>query len=343
MKVGYIAPASISVVNGGVRTQSNMTIEQIKNFGVEPILISPWENLNIRELDLIHVFGATVENAGILPQIVNQGIPVVLSPVFYSNRSANLINKYIRIEKLLSFIGSGIRSDLGIKKELCDMADLILPNTKQESDLIKQGFGIPHSKINVIPNGVEDRFNEADKTLFVDKYRIEDFVLFVGQASAERKNVISLLKAAPKLNSKVVIVGSFDQSEYSQKCLALAKNTNNILLIDSLSHNSDLLSSAYAAAKVFVLPSYFETPGIAALEAGLAGANIAITEVGGTKEFFTNHAFYLDPKSESSIVDAINSALSKDVNSDLKVHILENYTWNKVAQKTLDQYKGLLK
>jgi len=43
-----------------------------------------------------------------------------------------------------------------------------------------------------------------------------------------------------------------------------------------------MLASAYAACDVFVLPSMFETPGIAALEAGLAGAKIVITKYGGT-------------------------------------------------------------
>lgn len=342
MKVGYIAPASISVVNGGIRTQANMTIEHIMNFGVEPILISPWNNSNIRELDLIHVFGATTENFGIIRQISNKGIPLVLSPVFYSKRNSKIIKYSIGIEKLLSVVGSGIRTDFGIKSELCDLSDMILPNTKGESELIHKGFDIPSAKLHVVPNGVEERFGQADKTLFVEKYSIEDFVLFAGQASAERKNVLSLLKIAPKLNSGLVIIGSFDQSEYSQKCLSLANKTDNTLLIDSLSHDSDLLSSAYAASKVFVLPSYYETPGIAALEAGLAGANIAITETGGTKEYFGNDAFYLNPNSEKSIYDAISMALNKKVDSNLRDRILEIYTWKKVAQKTFDQYKNML-
>ena len=36
-------------------------------------------------------------------------------------------------------------------------------------------------------------------------------------------------------------------------------------------HDDPLLASAYAAARVFALPSWFETPGLAALEAALAG------------------------------------------------------------------------
>jgi glycosyltransferase involved in cell wall biosynthesis len=344
MKVGYIAPASISAVNGGLRTQVNMTIEHVKRFGVEPIKISPWDHsIKWSQLDLIHVFGATVENSGIFPQISNLGVPLILSPVFYSNRNSNHIKVSIRIEKLLSAFGSGIRLDFGIKKDLCDLADLILPNTGREADLIQYGFGISPSKLNVIPNGVEERFSQAVKTPFVEKYGVEEFVLFVGQASAERKNVISLFRIAQKLRSKLVIIGSFNDSEYSKRCLDLASRSDNVLLIESLDHNSELLSSAYAAAKVFVLPSHYETPGISALEAGLAGTNIVITNVGGTREYFGEYGFYLDPSSDRSILDSINKALSQEVDQDLKVHILNNYTWEKVAEKTFDQYREMLK
>lgn len=344
MKVGYIAPASISAVNGGLRTQANMTIEHLERLGVEPIKISPWDHsIGWSQLDLIHVFGATVENSGIFPQISSLGIPLILSPVFYSNRKSSHIKLSIRIEKLLSAFGNGIRSDFGIKKELCDLADLILPNTEQESHLIQHGFGISASKMSIIPNGVEKRFSQADKSLFLEKFGLDDFVLFVGQSGAERKNVARLLKIAPKINSHIVIIGSFNDSLYSKKCLDMASRANNILLIESLDHDSDLLSSAYAAAKVFVLPSYYETPGISALEAGLAGTNIVITEIGGTIEYFGPHGFYMDPSSERSLLDSINLALSQETDPDLKDHILSNYTWEKVAEKTLDQYREILK
>lgn len=343
MKVGFVAPISISMVQGGVRTQANMTIKHLKSLGVEPVLISPWERIDVTKLDLIHIFGATSENSGIIPYISKAGVPVILSPVFYSNRSAKIINHSVRAEKLLSIIGSGIRSEFGLKAELCQMADLILPNTHNEAQLIEQGLGIQSSKIKVVPNGVEKRFSEADKTLFIDTYGLEDFVLFAGQASAKRKNVIGLIKAAEEIKTEVVIIGSFDKSAHSQKCLEYTRKIKNLTLIDTLDHDSDLLSSAYAAAKVFVLPSYFETPGIAALEAGLANTNIAITEHGGTQEYFGALACYLNPKSNRSIAEAINKALSKEINSNLKEHILHTYTWEMVAQKTIDIYREILK
>lgn len=342
MKVGIIAPMSIAAVNGGLRTQVNFTALHLRNFGVEPVFLSPFKELKKLDLNLVHVFGSSIENSGIMSQLNQLNIPVVLSPVFYSNRSSSSIAKAIKIERLLSKFGNGIRSDFGIKAQICNRADLILPNTKKEADLVKEGFSISNNKIKVVPNGVEERFAKADPDLFHQKYGLKDFVCFAGQAGAPRKNVELLLKAAPNIKAPLVIIGSFSDNEYGSRCQQIAGKLDSVTLIDSLDHNSDLLASAYAACKVFVLPSQYETPGIAAMEAALAGSNIVITEKGGTKEYFLDYAQYIQPGSKSSLIQGINQSLTKGSSDELKDHVLTNYTWDKVAELTYNQYKRVL-
>lgn len=343
MKVGYVAPMSIAAVNGGIRTQALSTIEHIEAFDVQPVLLSPWDDLQKLELDLVHVFGASIENVGIVDQVHALGIPLVLSPVFYSNRSATVINRAIKLEKLGTIVGQGIRSDFGVKADLCDKANLVLPNTSEELKLIEQGFSISPRKITVVPNGVEERFKDSSPNLFIEKYGIEDFILFVGQAGAPRKNVQKLIQATDSIDAKLVIIGSFNEDKYGKECISLAEESRNVTLIDTLEHHSELLASAYAACKVFVLPSMYETPGIAALEAGIAGSNIVITQYGGTSDYFGDHAEYINPNSISSIRDGLKTALEKTASTELKNHIMDNFTWQKVAGKTFEQYKRILK
>ena len=342
MKVGYVAPMSIAAVSGGLRTQALQTIKHIKDFGTDPVLITPWDDIKNLHVDLIHVFGASIENVGIIDQIHAQGLPIVLSPVFFSNRSASVIRRALQMEKISSAIGSGIRSDFSIKKELCTKADLILPNTSDEASLITDGFSIPNHKVTVVPNGVETKFSESNSEAFRNKYKLDDFVLFVGQAGAPRKNVELLLQVADKLPTQLVIIGSFYEDEYSDRCRNLAQKAGNVTLIDTMEHDADLLTSAYAACKVFVLPSQYETPGIAAMEAALAHANIVITENGGTKDYFGRYAEYINPSSTTSILKGLLKALDKDRNSDLKDHILRNYTWERVAELTAQQYEKVV-
>jgi glycosyltransferase involved in cell wall biosynthesis len=342
MKAGYVSPMSIAAVNGGLRTQALMTTKHITSFGVEPHLISPWDDIKEINLDLVHVFGASIENVGIVDQVKAMGLSLVLSPVFFSNRKAAFIKRALKIERLSSAFGSGIRSDFSVKTELCSKADLVLPNTSAEADLIRDGFSISENKIHVVPNGVEQKFAEAQPQLFIDTYGLKDFVLFAGQAGAERKNVIKLLEVAPDLDASVVIIGSFYKDEYGKKCRNLAEEAGNVTLIETLDHDSELLASAYAASSVFVLPSQFETPGIAAMEAALAGSKIVITERGGTKDYFDGYAEFINPDSSESILNGIRKAMKKEPTDALKDHILENYSWERVAALMANQYKRIL-
>ena len=213
---------------------------------------------------------------------------------------------------------------------------------------IRQLFDIPHHHMHVIPNGVETRFLKAESTEFVQRYGLKDFVLFVGQASSTRKNVLRLLEIAPSLDAPLVLIGDVGSDEYSQQCAELIKR-NNVLHLPTQEHHSTLLASAYAAAKVFVLPSLFETPGIAAMEAALAGCAVVITKNGGTKEYFKEMASYIDPLDSTSLLTSINKQLHtkneelKIQNTLLKNHIASNYSWDSVGKMTLAAHYSLLR
>ncbi|MBO6621169.1 MAG: glycosyltransferase [Balneola sp.] len=343
MKVGFIAPQSISVINGGVRTQALMTARALTNLGAEVKFLSPWDDISENQLDLFHIFTAGYETIGIISRLRELKKKVVLSPVLFSNRSYKTIRRAISVEEKLTSVSAGIRSEFGIKKEVCKKADLILPNTSSEAKLITKAFELEQSKIKIVPNGVELRFKGADPELFLAEKKLQDFVLFTGQASAPRKNVLSLIKAMHNIDADLVIIGSFNDSEYSKVCLKFAHENPRIHLLETMDHNSDLLRSAYAASKVFVLASQFETPGIAAMEAALAGANIVITEAGGTKDYFKEFAHYVSHNSIESIQKGITEALAKPKSVQLMNHISENYSWSKVGELTMENYQELLK
>jgi glycosyltransferase involved in cell wall biosynthesis len=114
------------------------------------------------------------------------------------------------------------------------------------------------------------------------------------------------------------------------------------MILDSMAHDSGLFASAYAACDVFVLPSLFETPGIAALEAGLAGAKVVITPHGGTKEYFREYAEYVDPYSVENIRKGIQNSLNRQKNTQLRDHIKKNFLWKSVAQRLVALYQTVL-
>lgn len=352
LRIGILAPSSISLVNGGVRTQVMQTAEALQRLGHKIVWIH--SNEVLPPIDILHVFVASSEHWGFLRQFKTRyhsndqkKIPIVLSPVFFTPKEMHITKFKLNIELIFGNFFSGINSEYGIKKQVCQIADAILPNTRAELNQINQLFGIPLGHMNVIPNGVETRFLKAESSEFEKRYGLKDYVLFVGQISSARKNVIRLLEVAPSLDAPLVLIGDLGTDEYSQQCAELIKR-NNVLHLPSQEHHSTLLASAYAAAKVFVLPSLFETPGIAAMEAALAGCSIVITQNGGTIEYFKKMASYINPLDSSSLLTSINKLLHIEneehriQNTRLKNHITSHYSWDSVGEMTLAVHNSLI-
>lgn len=342
MNVLMIAPLSIGVVHGGVRMQSTKTAEHLQSLDVTIDLFNPWHDTDLASYDLIHLFMASNETLTIANRLRVLNCKLAVSPVFFTRRSASIIRQSIAIERIAGKLVKGIFSDYSIKASICKAADIVLPNTTSEAGLIRNGFGIPDERIRVIPNGVDSSFADASPDLFRSKHDAKGFTLFVGDASALRKNVLHLLQQHTLNDRPIVIIGRFDQSDYSQRCLNIINSRENVYHLGPLDHDDPMLASAYAAAEVFTLPSQFETPGIAALEAALAGCRIAITNVGGTSEVFGDHAEYINPENEKTIMQAIRQAHEKPKDEELKKRILENYTWEATAKKTLTAYKRII-
>ena len=99
-----------------------------------------------------------------------------------------------------------------------------------------------------------------------------------------------------------------------------------------------MLASAFAAARVFALPSWFETPGLAALEAALAGAAVAITPFGSTREYFGEQANYARPDRPREIRQAIREGWDRGPDPRLAPRIATHYLWPIVAQITAEVY-----
>src|ERR1041385_176812 len=277
MKVCLATYQSVVLLKGGPRTQLLQTKCSLEKLGVDVSLFESWQEIDRDSVDLIHLFGANIGTYHFAREIHKLGIPLVVTPIFYTRRPAFLVRSVVAIDSVARKLANGTWTDYGIEAEICSWANKVLPNTNDEARLVEKGLGTAREKISVVPNGVEGRFYNAHPSIFTNKYGIENFILNVGHIGPARKNVFRLIQALEKINHPAVIIGRIENNEYGHKCLEEAKKNPRLLMLDSLPNDSELLASAYASCDVFVLPSQFETPGIAALEAALAGAEIVIT------------------------------------------------------------------
>ena len=342
VKVTFASYHTVSVRHGGPLTQMKQTKKYLQEIGIDVELIDMWKPRGeFLDTDLFHIFSANLGVWDLANYLKEHSKRYVVNPIFYTRWPPLVVRSVCLFDSMTHLFTRGVTSLYSFTRDVCLWAERVLPNTTVEAALVSKGLGIPEGKITLIPNGVDGRFLNGDPELFSKEYGIKDFILNVGHIGVERKNVLSLIRALSDIDHPAVIIGHIYPCREADRCLEEAKKNKNLLIIPGLDHDSPMLSSAYAACRVFALPALFETPGIAALEAALAGASVVITSRGGTSEYFGGMATYVNPYSVPSIRKGITEALEQDPTDRLKKHIQENFLWQRVAEKTTRVYKEI--
>jgi glycosyltransferase involved in cell wall biosynthesis len=342
MKVLIVAYQTTTLLGGGLLSQVEGTVRGLKDLGVDVSRFEEWKEIDLHEFDLCHIFGANIGTYHTAAFFHRQGVKTVVSPIFFTRRSPRTVWMTVKTNHLLQRLVRGVWTDYGITSDICRWAHRVLPNTTDEANLVIQGLDVPGWAVEVVPNGVDGKYADADPTLFRETYGVENFILSVGFFGMERKNTLRFLRALQDIDRPVVMIGGVWGGSYAQECLKLANEMPRLKILDPFPPDSDLLASAYAACEIFALPSLYETPGIAALEAALAGAKVVITPHGGTRDYFGERVEYVNPYSVPSIRDGILRALSHEKNDALKRHVGQEFSWQRIAEKTLAVYERVL-
>ena len=339
----FVYPSAFQNIGGG-EILLLKTKEYLEKEGVYCKLFDIW-NDKLDNFDILHVFGAIKDCMGLMQTARNKGVKVVLVPIFFSTlqrtlyehgglkRKAAACLRHIA-KAAFPFLPSGRRSTMLA-------ADAIIPNSYAELKQIERLFGIDRKKMHVIPNCVDSDFEYGDERPFISKYNVKDFVLSVGRIEP-RKNQLNLIRALKDFKAPLVMIGDpvSHYPDYYRQCRSEAGS--NVVLVGRIGHEDPLLRSAYKACRCFVSQGWFETPGLAALEAALAGANVATTNMGCTKEYFRDLAEYFSPSSLKSIRSAAEKAFNKNKNRLLQKYVRENLLWDVAAKKNVEVYKKVL-
>jgi glycosyltransferase involved in cell wall biosynthesis len=263
-------------------------------------------------------------------------------------------------------LGNGSEVVSNIELHGAKAADLIVTvSYAMKEELIKLGF--PKEKIQVCYNGVDpEKYSpEAVSSEQVKKirelYGIKDdepMILFLGRLVGV-KGVDKLIMAMPHVlqripKAKLVIVGLGDLQEY------LVNLVKTMRLQDFVKLNFEFISEEerilhYAACDVAVFPSLYEPFGIVALEAMSMERPVVVGAAGvsGMREIVIccgedQCGFHIDPSNPTDISWGIISALEnperkKWLGKNGRRRVLEEFTWDKIAGKTIELYKQIVK
>ena len=317
----------------GDSVQMNKTREALIQLGIE-VDIKTQPTTDFTRYDLVHLFNIIpIEETYQFYQKAKQyGIPIVLSPIYWDPKEF-LIN--IDTERKDHFLSWWAKTN-PLRQEVLDGVDLLLPNGLVEQELLQEEYKLM-TPARIIPNGVDPLFYYANPEKFIKRFGAKDFILCVGRI-CRRKNQLSLIKAARALNQQVVLIGPINDYQYYQECRQ--EGEGQVRFLGGL--NQGWIASAYAACSVHVLPSWYETPGLVNLEAGLAGCKLVTTDRGTAREYLGEMAWYCSPET-FSVKDALRKALYSPPLLGLREHILANYIWDRVARLTLAAYQEVLR
>lgn len=350
---------------GGDTTLALKTKEQLERLGIQ-VDVSVRADVNLSPYDFVHIFGVRFWSFyyHCFLNARRQGKRVVLSPIFWDVTSTTSVSERNRLlKKVYGLIPLSIRARITRRRYQLTDADLqsvkhwiqvntrpvpppneryremfsgsavLLVNSRIEKDRLLSMFPVATPCI-VVHNAVDPMFFDPDPSWFVREYGLKDFILCVAWLS-EHKNQLMAIKALRNAPAPVVFIGGAVSKSYARKCRAEADS--DMHFIGPLPQEK--LASAYAAARVHVLASLYEIPGLVSLEAALAGCAVVTTKDGSTTEYFEDMVEYCDPHDMDSIRSATLRALEKGPDPRLREHVAKNFTWERAAKETLEGYK----
>jgi glycosyltransferase involved in cell wall biosynthesis len=317
MKIYFNTYSAAFQCPGGGEIQLIKSKEALERRGHKVALFNPWQD-KLSDADVIHHFSVQGGSYNLCAYAHNHRIPLVVSPILW----------------LSEYIDQYPMGEVGL---MLSMADIICPNSLAEVERFTKHFSEPLQKYHVTHNGVDACFfDSAGKNLFLAKHRINfPFVLCVGNIEA-RKNQMALLEASMTIGIHTVLIGNVRDNGYFQQMNE--KFAGKFTYLGYMEHGSPILRSAYAACSAFALPSLLETPGLAALEAAAAGANMVITKEGCTEEYFGKEAHYVDPKSIEDISEKLRMAITSKIQKAALTDRVRQFTWDLVAEELEGAY-----
>ena len=237
------------------------------------------------------------------------------------------------------------------KKQCEEAYKIIVPSLNSKEDLINI-YQIPEKKIQIIPHGLSSVFNNFTSKQLTNKkeeikkkyFLTDNFILFLGTIEP-RKNITGLVRAYEQISAQLpdhhslIIAGA--PGWKNKKIYEIAEKSkikNNIKFIGYIPLEDK--PAIYAAASLFVYPSFYEGFGFPVLEAMSAGTPVVTAQRSALPEISAKAAYLINPNKTNEIAQAIKNILS---DPNLRARQIKNgqelaakFSWDQAAHQWLD-------
>lgn len=339
---------------GGDTLVMEQLAQALRNQGVE-VVIDLQGQANPKDFDVVHLFNFALPDLlkAQAERVVQAKVPYVVTtlcedvPTFHnqSHAYAAALGQYVQSgqdrkwwEQQQPYLMEVARSPGFNNDWVAKNAAALLSSGLGESRVLRRDYP-EAAPIFECHFGFQSA-GQSGPELFVEKYGIKDFVFCVGRLES-RKNQLMLLKALEDSELPVVLAaGQFSyQPEYAQ-AVAAFKRRGKTVVLQWLS--AEELASAYSAARMHALVSWYELPGLVSIESAQQGRNLVATDTGSTKDYLGSAAYYCQPYDQESIYNAVIAAYYAPVKPALQQLPLA-FTWERSATEVLRVYQGIVK
>lgn len=311
-------------------------VNQVMQFNLAMIQRALQVILEINDIDLIHNHNwLTVIAANNLSKILDKPLVTTIHDTQYGKNFGELNEEEEYIFRQ--------------EEWLCNKSQQIITVSQAMSNELQSIFGLYANKIYVIPNGINYKEKQLADLNFKNICKFN--ILYLGRLVPE-KGVDYLLEAVSILKNNgfeihLKIAGSGEE-ENNLYNLAVKKNILEIVEFSGYVYFEEK-KKLLAKASALVIPSYYEPFGIVALEGMAAGTPVVVSSTGGLNEIIQhgkNGLKFFPGDSERLAITLVQLLSDVKLQKQLILNgwktIKEKYTWELVADKTIDIYRKVL-
>lgn len=212
---------------------------------------------------------------------------------------------------------------------------IIVPTASTKKTVLEH-YPQTEGKIVITHEGIDDRLSQYKKKTTRDK----NTLIYVGSLYPHKnvELVIKALKELPKWEFKVV--GARDV--FQEKTQEMVKKNGVEKQVKFLGRLSDQeLAKELQQATALVQPSLSEGFGLTGIEAMSLNTPVISSNIPVLQEIYQDGAIFFDPRSVASFVKTVNNLAKEQPTIKQMESVVERYSWDKMAQETLEIYRQI--
>ena len=294
----------------------------------------------VEKFDVVHLIGHwTVLNALVYRAALRANKPYVICPA----GALSIFGRSRILKRIYNFV---------VGDNIVKNASMCIAVTHEEGASFLAA-GVSPERICVIPNGIDPAdFLSFDVPGFRKKYALGErpFVLFLGRLNAI-KGPDLLLEAFWRLGDRfrafdLVFVGPDGGMLDSLRSAARREGVDGRVHFIGYLGGADK-ATAYRAAELLVIPSRHEAMSIVALEAGICGTPVLLTDQCGFNQLAEVGGGWIAPATAEGLQQGLEQILPdqdarRKAGHNIKSYVASNFGWGVIVESYKSLYARLL-